>query len=207
MSQPVLSFVVVAFENTRALRTCLSSLLDQTLPPEQIEVIVVDNTPGNAGANQNRELCLGLDPRIRYEWTAARTVLADASCRHSRCLYVATEIGAKLAVGDFLCFPSADSYYAPVFAERMLAAAAATDSDLLHCDFVHGLPGRKYRAMESACYTGRIDKTSFILRRSCFAGFPDKHSDYETADGLLIEKLVGEGVSRRRVAEVLCFHN
>ena len=200
-----LSFVVVAFENPRALRTCLSSLLDQT--EQDFEIIVCDNSIDEDIASDIDCLCSQLGHRIHYEWTADRTILTDPVCRHSRCLYTATEIGAGWATGDFLCFPNADSYYAPVFAERMLSAAAATSCDLVYCDFVHGLPKCKYLVMESVCCPGRVDKTTFILRRSLFAGFPDKRASYELADGLLIDRLVRDGISRKRVAEVLCVHN
>lgn len=61
--------------------------------------------------------------------------------------------------------------------------------------------------MESACCQSKIDKTSFILRREQFRGFPDKHDRYELADGMMIERLVKAKVSRRRLAEVLVFHN
>jgi len=202
---PRLTFIVVAFGDYYQLRTCLSSLVDQTV--DDLEVIVVDNTPAtDVVTRDNLDLC-HMDPRIRYTNTSQQTCIRDLGLRHSYCLYTATEIGAAMATGDFLCFPNQDSYYAPVFAERMLRVAGTTGSDIVYCDFVHGVPGRPYHVTESACCVGMIDKTSFILRRSLFPGFPDKHTDYEKADGLMIEKLARAGVARRRLAECLVFHN
>ena len=201
---PRLSFIVCAFENPSALRTCLSSLLDQTM--QDFEIIVVDNSIDKFAAYRIECLCEELSFHIQYEWTSTRTVLVDPSCRHSRCLYTASEIGAKMATGDFLCFPNSDSYYPPVFAERMLRAAENGHCDLIYSDFVLGTPDRKYVVMESQPRQTKIDKTSFILRRELFAGFPDK-ANYEQADGMMIERLVVAGVSRRRVGEILCWHN
>ena len=200
-----LSFVVCAFENPSALRTCLSSLLDQTM--QDFEIIVVDNSVDHNRAAIINVLACTMDSRIRYEWTANRTAVTPPGCRHSRCLYTATEIGAALANGEWLVFPSADSYYPPVFAERMLRAAEICHCDLVYSDFVLGTPERKYVTMESQPRQTKIDKTSFILRRSLFTGFPDKAVRYEQADGMMVERLVLSGTSRRRVAECLVFHN
>jgi glycosyltransferase involved in cell wall biosynthesis len=201
---PRLSFTVCAFENPLALRTCLSSLLDQTM--QDFEIIIVDNSIGSTWIDLNKDLCRMSD-RIRYEWTADRTNVVPSDCRHSRCLYTATEIGAGMATGEWLCFPNQDSYYARVFAERMLKAVDATRCDCLYCDFVLGLPDRRYAFVEAACHEGRVDKTAFIVRRELFKGFLDKRTNYELADGLMIERLAKAGVSRRRVAECLVFHN
>jgi glycosyltransferase involved in cell wall biosynthesis len=201
---PRLSFIVVAYENPSTLRTCLSSLLDQTM--RDFEIIVVDNSIGSTWIDLNKDLCRMSD-RIRYEWTADRTDVSHLRLRHSNCLYTATEIGAELAIGDFLCFPSQDSYYVPVFAERMISAAGRHHCDLVYCGLVHGLPDRHYVPIEPSCRVGQADKGSFILRRSLFTGFPDKRLDYEKADGLLIERLAQAGVTRRRLDEYLMFHS
>lgn len=198
-----ISFVVSAFGNFSVLRTCLSSLLNQTM--QDFEIIVCDNDPESDQEYMAAEIAR-MDPTIRYEWTADRTAVTPPGCRHRRCLYTAAEIGAARATGEFLCFPNADSYYAPVFAGRMLRAAEACHFDLVYSDFVSGRPECKYVAMESQPRQTKIDKTSFVLRRSSFFGFPDKEQ-YEQADGMMIERLVLAGISRRRVAECLVFHN
>ena len=79
---PRLSFTVCAFENPLALRTCLSSLLDQTM--QDFEIIIVDNSIGSTWIDLNKDLCRMSD-RIRYEWTADRTNVVPSDCRHSRC--------------------------------------------------------------------------------------------------------------------------
>ncbi len=199
-----LSFVVVAFEHPSALRTCLSSLLDQSM--RDFEIIVVDNSVDCPWLDLNQDECCA-SPRIHYEWTADRTSDVPPDCRHKRCLYTATEIGVARATGDFICMPNQDSYYVPVFAERMIRAAEATHCDLLYSDFIHETPSHKYIAMESESRVYKIDKTSFILRRESFIGFPDKKTHYEIADGLMIERLVAAGITRKHVPEVLCAHN
>ena len=204
MSAPRISFIVGAFENPPALRTCLSSLLEQT--EKDFEIIVVDNSINSDAAESTQSVCW-MSERIRYEWTSDRTAVVPPGCRHTRCLYTATEIGVELATGGYLAFPNQDSYYAPVFAERMLRAADATGCDLVYCDFVFENLAGKFIAVESTPVTGRIDKTSFLLRREKFRGFPDKTADYEKADGWMIERLVAGGIVRKRVPEVLCWHN
>lgn len=199
-----LSFIVVAFGKFSTLRTCLSSLLEQTSGPN--EIIVCDNEPESDQEYMAAEIAR-MNPGIKYEWTADRTNISHLGLRHSHCLYTATEIGAKKAVGDFLAFPSADTYLTPVFAERMLEKAQRTGSDLVYCDLVLGRGDRPYRPVEAACKVGNVDKSSFILRRELFHGFPDKSTDYENADGKMIESLVREGISRRRLPQTLVFHN
>jgi glycosyltransferase involved in cell wall biosynthesis len=201
-----ISFIVGAFNNPNSLRTCLSSLADQS--EKAIEIIVADNSDGSTWTELNRDLC-AMDDRIRYEFTGDRTDISNLGLRHTRCLYTATEIGAEMATGEFLCFPNADSYYPPVFAEQMLKAAAVFGCDLVYSWFVHGYSyaNCRYSVVESSPSVGKIDKTNFILRRSCFHGYPDKRTNYEAADGLLIEGLVKNGISRKCVPGVLCFHN
>ena len=199
-----ISFVVAAFGNFSVLRTCLSSLLNQTM--QDFEIIVCDNDPESDQEYMAAEIAR-MDPSIRYEWTADRTKVIPPGCRHRRCLYTATEIGVALTSGEWLCFPSADTYLAPVFAERMLRAAEVTNCSLVTCDFISGCPDRKYLTIEAAPRVFRIDKSAFILKGEMFAGFPDKVEHYEEADGLLIERLARAGASRKRVAEVLVCHN
>lgn len=201
----MISFIVVAHENPSPLRTCLSSLLDQTTTEEE-EIIVVDNSVGNTWTSLNRDLCQMSD-RIRYEWVAASTEVDKENIRHKRCLYTATEIGAELATGDWLCFPNQDSIYAPVFCERMLAAANKNAWDLVYCDFVLGGPTHKYFPVNVAPHVCAIDKTSFIVKREWFKGFQAKWTNYEIADGLFIEDLVKGGIRHGRVDELLVLHN
>ena len=201
-----LSFIVVAHSKPETLRTCLSSLVDQSF--KSIEIIVVDNTPDMTTANFNRELCRSfVDPRIRYEWTADRTAVNRPNIRHKNCLYTATEIGVGLARYEWLAFPSQDDYATPVFAQRMLAVADETGAEMVLCDVVLGGPGHGYFTLGTAPRSCAVDKCSFIIKRDWFDGFAGKHDNYELEDGFFVERLVARGIKVEKCAQVLMCHN
>ncbi len=205
---PRISFVVVAYENTAALRTCLSSLLDQSLPPEQVEIIVCDNTDSFDKADANYELVRQLDSDIRYEWTADRTAVTPFGCRHARCLYTATEIGVALAKGTWIVMPNADSYYAPPFAEAATRLADEADLQLVLCNFIHGHVLVPYIPCEAHPQVGRCDKTAMLIRREVFPfPWPGKSTQYEVADGVLVEELVQAGIRWGRFNATMVVHN
>jgi glycosyltransferase involved in cell wall biosynthesis len=197
----VISFVVPAFNNPRRLRTCLSSLVDQD--SVELEVICVDNTIDIEAANENKELCR-IDSRIRYEWTADRTIITGP---HTRCLYTATEIGVGLATGDWLAFPNQDSAYPSVFAERMIGYADGNNLELVYCDFLLGGPTMDYRLISVQPHVCGIDKTAFIMKRSWFECFPEKRERYSCADGVLIESLLARGIRHGAFRQCLVTHN
>lgn len=202
-----LSFVVVACSKPQSLRTCLSSLVEQT--EGDIEIIVADNTPNEDSGSIafNREFCR-MDSRIRYEWVADRTAIDKPHIRHKHCLYTATEIGVELATGDWLAFPSQDDYATPVLAERMLAVADETGAEFVHCDVVLGGPGHGYFTLGTAPRNCAIDKCAFIMKRSWFVeGFTGKHENYELEDGYFVERLVVRGIKVAKCAQVLMCHN
>ncbi len=197
-----LSFVITAFNRSTALRTCLSSIIQQTVP--DWEVVVVDNSDLNVQRLRNAEMCL-MDTRIHYTYTGEDTAVQDSM--HARSLYKATEIGVGMTRGTYLCLPNDDSYYCPWFAERMLDAAIRNTWDLVYCDLVSGGAGGHY-LLEAHPRRCQIDKTSFILRRERFVGFARGHGlDYPQADGMMIEQLVRDGVTHGRVSQILVVHN
>ena len=198
-----LSFVVPAFNNHNRLRTCLSSLLDQTYPANEIEIIVADNSIDMLEAILNKELC-EMSQRITYVYTADRTIIEGP---HVRCLYTATEIGVERATGEWLSFPNQDTAHVPVFAARMLDYAEKQNLDLVYCDFVLGGPKLEYSPRAVSPHNCSCDKTCFIMRREWFQGFDHKVSDYHTADGFLLESLVDRGIRHGRLAECLVMHN
>ena len=204
----VISFIIGAYGDFKPLRTCLSSLLDQTYPSSEIELIVVDNTPDMEGASRNRELCLYLDPSIRYEWTADRTNIRHLGFRHNYCLYTATEIGVQLATGDWIGFPNADSYFCRAYVERMLSKAEEGNYDMVLSDIVLGRHDhRPYVPMSCRPVNCGTDKTNFIMKHSWFTGFKEKWTGYEIADGYMIDDLVARGIKWGKVDELLCVHN
>ena len=198
----MISFIVTAFNRPLALRTCLSSLCQQT--HEDIEILVVDNSSDRD--SQMAHVTFTLDfTGVKHYDTSTLTRIEHAMHKYS--LYKATEIGVERTTGEWLCFPNDDSYYCPWFAERMLQAAEKNSWDLVYCDIVMGGP-KEHHVLEARPKLCCIDKTNFIMRREWFQGFSQGHGDsYPQADGLMIEELVRRGIRHGRVPEVLVVHN
>ena len=170
----------------------LHALAVQTMP--HFEVLVTDNSPDKMTQYKNDEIVeLLQDGRFRHY------VTASANC------YRAADLAAKEAHGEFLCFPSDDSYYVPRFAEIMLKAAEANRWDLVYSNMVYDprFNGRHYAAINVLPMLNSIDKTGFILKRSWFEGF----SQSDKADGELIESLVARGIRHGKVNDILMVHN
>lgn len=163
------------------------------------EVIVADN-----GESQllNRELIESLDYRFKHRNTKA--------VGFKDCYSAAEWVVEKECRGDFVCFPSDDSYYVPCFAQDMLEAAESNKWDLVYCNMLYDarFNGHYYAPIDVAPVLNRIDKTGFILRRSWFEGFPGKVAEGPCkADGELIESLVERGISHGKVPGFLMVHN
>ena len=155
------------------LPVVLHCLAAQTL--EDFEVIVTDNSDPEAQA-VNRKLIESLDSRFDHLSTSHLPV--------SDC-YWAAEHAVKECSGDFLCFPSDDSYYVPCFAEIMLDAAEKNGWDLVYCNMVYDarFNGQHYAAVNVQPMVNSIDKTGFIVRRGWFEGFPGKPVASEPMQG------------------------
>ncbi len=174
----------------------LHSLAVQTMP--DFEVIITDNSQKQWA---NHKLIARMGKRFRHIDTAS---LSLGGCYHT------AEYAATLCRGEFICFPSDDSYYVPVFAELMLAAAERNRWDLVYCNMLYDarFNGQCYAPVNVQPIVNSIDKTGFILRRSWFVAFPGKVKDGPCkADGELIESLIKRGIRHGKVPDVLMVHN
>jgi hypothetical protein len=203
VSSTGIAFIVGAYNRPGRLRTCLSSIIDQTYT--DFEVVVVDNSDPGAAVMQNREYVEYLnDLRVRYEYVGDRTYDAGVGFKS---LYKATDIGVGMTTKPWLALPNCDSYFCPWYAERMLRAAEHCAWDLVYCDIVGGTPAGGHFWLRAEPKLCSIDKTNFLLRREWYAGFPSAPADYPHADGLMIEGLVTKGIRHGRVPQILVFHN
>jgi GT2 family glycosyltransferase len=208
-----LSFIVSAWARPDALRTCLSSIIQQTFT--DFEVIVMDNSPDQTIRNRHRELCW-MDPRVMYA-DSHHIEQVNLSC------YFSGEAAAnRMAQGEWLCFPSDDSYYVPTFAEKLIAAGETGEGcdiptgpgdgplAMVCCDFVWGRHNH-WSYCDGGPQMAHIDKTTFIIRAEWFRkiGWPQKHPQggNSNSDGLLAEELVARGGRVGRVCEILVVHN
>lgn len=196
----MISYIVSTYDRPLQLLGCLSSLLVQT--HQEFEIIVTDNAPDKAIFNENLAVVSYLRNKhsfrsIRYLHTVMET------CYHS-----AEHATLSCAAGEWLIFPSDDSYYVPDFAKLMLEKSV--NADLVYCDCVYDpRRGCKYEIMDTKPSVGDIDKTNFMVRKEWFekvGGFPDKKPG-GCSDGLFIERAVLMGARHAKADGVLCFHN
>lgn len=180
------SFIVSAFDRPGHLRCLLASLAIQNEP--DFETIVTDNSNNTRNASVVFDM---RDPRFHHVHTGMR------NC------YESANTGALLAQGEYLCFPSDDNYYVPAFLRLMLTQK----TDLVYCDMVYDpRMSREYKTIKVHPIEGKIDKGGFLVRRSKFRPFPWELS-VQTADGLLIERLIEDGLSHAKAPGVLWVHN
>lgn len=194
---PKISYIVSTYNDTESLPCCLWSLRAQT--DQDFEVIIADNSETMKMRTAIYDAAKAIFPRVRY-----------VACSQPECFHAANLV-AQEARGEFLCFPSDDSYYMPVFGEEMLRAAS--DADFVMCHMVYdGRCGQGgYRSIPQQPKRFWCDKTGFIIRRDKFPGFPNivvKGNRMEmSADGEMAELLVSQGVSWKVIPDVLCVHN
>lgn len=190
MKNPQISFIVSAYNRPESLKLCLHSLRLQTYP--DWEAIVVDRADTIYNSSVHAGSCL--DQNITY--------VSEMSPNK----YYSCETGAKIAKGEWLCFPSDDSYYVPQFAARMIKCGEDNEADLVYCDLVHGHHDTHNFL---SCYprVGQIDKTNFIIRRSKMEPFSMKDINYELSDGYFIESVIKHGAKVAKLSQLLVVHN
>jgi glycosyltransferase involved in cell wall biosynthesis len=175
----------------------VAALSLQTEP--NIEIIVADNSIDEKMREHNEAAC-ELDGRVTY-----------LHCGESTC-YRSSNVAAKFATGDYLCFPSDDGYYVPGFAQLMLEAAEKNNWDLVYCDLVDDARQLGYYGVRDVKPAlGYIDKTCYIVKRTVFesiGGFllGEDGNDW-AADWWLVENLIALGVSHGKLAQLLVVHN
>ncbi len=129
-AKPLVSVIVPAYNAMPFITECVTSALTQSLPAEQIELIVVDDgSTDGTGAELDR--LATLDPRMRVEHQKNS---GGPSAPRNR--------GMDLARGDYFIFIDADDYFGDEAIERMLGMALAHGSDIVLGKMV-GFGGRK----------------------------------------------------------------
>ena len=202
---PRVTYIVSASNRPASLPCCLWSLKVQTDP--DFEVIVADNAADEW--TQERHACVVsslCDERIRHVNTHRH-----ASSPAWDCYWSAEWVVANCARGEWICLPSDDSYYVPVFQETLLKAATEKHWKFVYCDMLYDrrMHGR-YEKLDVQPWRGAIDKTGFLIRRDAWIGFPLKPTDApraSTCDGDMAAELVKRGVPHGKVNEVLVVHN
>jgi hypothetical protein len=189
-----ISFIVSAYDRPAHLRCCLASL---SLQSGRNQILVADNSLEPCINDAHREAIQEFYPAVWF----GTGVMGAKTC------YQSANLLAQKAAGEWLCFPSDDSYYVPTFATTMLRATEKHQWNLIYCDLLYDprmFREGKYNILPAAPVLNQIDKTNFMIRREKFTGFPDGSP---TADGLLIESLVKSGIRHGKAPGVLVVHN
>ena len=191
---PDVSFIVTAHSKPEALRITLSSLLLQQ--KVSMETLVSNNATSKYFRDAISSVC--------KEYKVREVQNAAPEC------YSAIELLAPSATGKFLCFPSEEDYYTPVFARKLLDHARRYKLHLVYCDSLYdSRVFGSYEVMRVQPLMGHIDKGGFLLRRNLFNGFPGTPLENipTLCDGALIERLRGDGIAFGKICEVLWVHN
>jgi len=106
---PQLSIVICTYNRVTLLADCLQSLVDQTLPPDQFEVILVDNNSSDGTADLVRA------------WQAKYSFIHYVH-ENKQGLSHARNAGWKKARGEYVAFTDDDTQAIPDWAEKILAA-------------------------------------------------------------------------------------
>lgn len=204
VSSPKVTYVVSAFNRPDSLPCCLWSLKVQTDP--DFEVIVADNAIDPALQQKHQAVVRSLrDFRFRHVNTASQ-----ATCPGWDCYWSAEWIVENVAAGKWICLPSDDSYYVPIFQRALLDAAVRHDWKFVYSDMLYDrrLSGTysPLKVFPSPC---AIDKTGFLVRRDAWIGFPNKpiaRPASSCCDGEMA-KALADLVPHGKVPEILCVHN
>lgn len=191
---PDVSFLVTAHSNPKGLLITLASLKAQK--DTKCEILVSNNATNEDIADEISRLCkLFRVKEIKNECPEC---------------YTAGNLLAEHAEGKYLCFPSEEDYYTPIFARQLFCHAERFKLHLAYCDCIYDSRYiGSYEVMRAQPIIGHIDKGGFLLRRSFFPGWPEvpKSEIPAFCDGLLIENLRAKGIAFGKVCEVLWVHN
>lgn len=202
---PKLSFLLSAFDKPSNLWVSLGCLLQQSL--QEWECLVLLNNHQEKMIDQHQHVVNSVgDSRIRMIYSS------DQSQPQWESYWSADwAFESGLAKGEWLAFPSDDTYYCPEFAGLMVSEGELDQVDLVLCDILYDcrLTGKR-DFLTTAPKVGLVDKTSFVVRRRTWKGFglhkPQVYGQ-SNADGEVLEEMVNRGVKHSKVEWPLVVHN
>lgn len=191
---PLITFLISAHSRPDSLGCLLYSLRCQTV--REWSAVVLDNSTIDIINERHVNRIMDLnDSRVSYR----NPRMGDP--------YLTANKYLSQAAGDWLAFPNDDTYYVPDFIRIMTdraikgpeafqyeLEALPHELDLVYCDTLYD-PRRtgRWEVLDVHPSPGRIDKTSFIVRRDKFMGFiPDPVSPFGSpcqSDGYTMQAL------------------
>ena len=129
----LLSIIVPVYNAEKWLRRCVDSLLNQDLPREDYEIILVDD-----GSTDD-------SPRICDEYLAAHPGLVRVIHQPNSGVSMARNTGIELAKGEYLSFVDSDDYVDRKFVMSLIKRAYEVAADIVICGY--------YENSENKCYS------------------------------------------------------
>ncbi len=193
----MVTYIVSTFNKSLQLMTCITSLLVQG---GDKEIIICDNSD-NPDSIQGNESVANLAPHI-----IRRVDTREIEPKEYACFASANGV-YKEAKGDWLCFPSDDSYYVPGYSTIMLEHAKKFNWDLVYCDFLYDprYNGCYYQVVQAAPIARCIDKTVFMVKKEVFKGWALEDTTW--CDWLTFKRLIENGAKHGHVPGVMVVHN
>jgi len=192
-----ISYIVSAHNEPDRLPCCLWSLRAQT--DKDFEIIIADNSETMKQRTAIYDIAKSIFPNARYFATG-----------QPECFHAANAV-ALHAQGEFLCFPSDDSYYMPVFGEQMHLAGREADFVMCHMVYDKRCGHGHYTAIPQEPKRFWCDKTGFIIRKDKFPSFPNIKTSGSrwdmSSDGEMAELVVSQGARWKVIPDVLVVHN
>lgn len=199
----MISFIIATYNRPDYLAILLWSIKNQT--SKDWEVIVMDE-----GENQS-VVDMANDKRIK-RYTFERIEMTDG---RGSCGILPKNAGVKYAKGEYLCFPSEDTYYVPIFVEEMLKQSE--NLDIVMCNFLYGVNEWKnkpqnYSVIQAYPSVGSIDTCNYIIKPKIYLKYPftkfiSNKIQLGFADGLVPKTAVENGASWKAINQVLVVHN
>lgn len=143
------SVIVPVYNAERYLRKCVDSILAQTLPKDEFEIILVDDGSTDTSPAICDEYCtpytIHHTPRIRVLHQSNQGV---AMARNN---------GIKASKSEFVAFLDADDWWAPTYLEQMLQTAAEyPEAGIIGSNYVKVRLGREQHFFDHVP-TGYVD--------------------------------------------------
>ena len=115
----LLSIIVPVYNAEKRLRRCVDSLLDQELPSEDYEIILVDDGSKDAS------------PQICDEYAAAYSGLVCVIHQPNGGVSMARNAGLDAAVGEYVMFVDADDYIEPNCLHEIVGQVYKSNAEVL----------------------------------------------------------------------------
>lgn len=177
------SVVIPAYNADRTIGRALGSLMNQTLPNSEFEVIVINDASFDGTLSEISAFSKILNLRVFDNG-------------YNRNKAISRNIGMKAALGDWICWLDADDYYLPNYLEIMCEAiekypeVELFNFDALICwsKWNMGLKQSDEFKMSQVFRSGKIMSGSFIFKRSLLdkVGYlPEERSPYAFGKAIL----------------------